>query len=110
MSWNVIMNAGDCWFHAYKPRPGDLIIDAGAGKGEDTVISSKAVGPTGKVHSIEAHPITFRCLHLFCQLNLLHNVTATNFAIIDATRPVAIETQRGWQANRIVTIDAKDSI
>jgi FkbM family methyltransferase len=106
----TIANATDSWFHAYKPRPGDFIIDAGAGKGEDTVIFSKAVGPAGKVISIEAHPITFRCLRLCCELNHLHNVTTTNFAIIDARRPVAIETQRGWQANRIVTIDAKDSL
>jgi FkbM family methyltransferase len=107
---HAVANAADCWFHAYKPRPGDLIIDAGAGKGEDTVIFSKAVGPTGKVLSIEAHPITFRCLRMFCELNHLHNVTAANFAIIDGTGPVAIETQRGWQANRIVTSDAKDSL
>lgn len=104
------VNATDCWFYVYKPSLGDLIIDAGAGKGEDTIAFSKVVGPTGKVLSIEAHPITFRCLRLFCELNNLHNVTATNFAIIDGTRPMAIESQKGWQANRVVPIDTKDSI
>lgn len=107
---HTIANATDSWFHAYKPRPGDFIIDAGAGKGEDTIVFSRAVGPTGKVLSIEAHPVTFRCLRLFCELNHLHNVATANFAVIDGARPAAIETQKGWQANRIVDIDAKDSL
>ena len=106
----TIANATDSWFHAYKPRPGDFIMDAGAGKGEDTIVFSRAVGPTGRVLSIEAHPVTFRCLRLFCELNHLHNVATANFAVIDCARPVAIESQKGWQANRIVTIDAKDSL
>jgi FkbM family methyltransferase len=107
---SAIANATDCWFHAYRPRPGDLVIDAGAGKGEDTIVFSKAVGPKGKVLSIEANPITFRCLHLFCELNQLDNVAVKNFAIIDGVKPVAIENQRGWQANRIVPIESTDSL
>jgi FkbM family methyltransferase len=106
----AIENASDSWFHVYKPRPGDFIIDAGAGKGEDTIVFSTAVGPTGNVLSIEAHPVTFRCLRLFCELNHLHNVAATNFALIDGVRPVAMESQRGWQGNRIVAVDSKDSL
>jgi FkbM family methyltransferase len=107
---HTIANAADSWFHAYQPRPGDFIIDVGGGKGEDTIVFSRAVGLTGKVLSIEAHPVTFRCLRLFCELNHLHNVATANFAVIDRARPVAIESQKGWQANRIVTIDAKDSL
>jgi FkbM family methyltransferase len=103
-------NATDSWFHVYKPHPGDFIVDAGAGKGEDTIVFSRAVGPAGKVLSIEAHPVTFRCLRLFCELNHLHNVAATNFALIDGARPVAMESQKGWQANRILAIDTKDSL
>lgn len=103
-------NATDSWFHVYKPRPGDFILDAGAGKGEDSIVFSRTVGPAGKVLSIEAHPVTFRCLRLFCELNHLHNVATTNFALIDAAKPVAIESQEGWQANRIVATDAKDSL
>jgi FkbM family methyltransferase len=106
----AIANATDSWFHAYKPRPGDFILDAGAGKGEDTIVFSRAVGPTGKVLSIEAHPVTFRCLHRFCELNHLHNVAATNLAVIDGAKPVAMESQKGWQANRVVAIDTKDSL
>jgi FkbM family methyltransferase len=103
-------NVADSWFHVYKPRPGDFILDAGAGKGEDTIVFSRAVGPAGKVLAIEAHPVTFGCLRLFCGLNHLHNVATVNFAIIDAARPAAIETGKGWQANRIVSLDAKGSL
>ena len=97
----AIANATDSRFHVYQPRPGDLIVGAGAGKGEDTIVFSRAVGPAGKVLSIEAHPITFCCLHLFCELNHLQNVAPTNFALVDSARPVAIESLEGWHANRI---------
>jgi len=106
----AIADAADTWFHVYQPRPGDLIIDAGAGKGEDTIVFSGAVGLAGKVLSIEPHPITFRCLHLFCELNHLQNVAPANFALVDSARPVAIESLEGWQANRIVHPDTKGSL
>jgi FkbM family methyltransferase len=106
----AIANAADTWFHVYLPRPGDLIIDAGAGKGEDTIVFSRAAGPTGKVLSIEAHPTTFRCLRLFCELNHLQNVIPVNFALLDIARPVAIESLEGWHANRVVDADTKGSL
>jgi FkbM family methyltransferase len=94
----------------YQPRPGDLIIDAGAGKGEDTIVFSRAAGPIGKVFSIEAHPTTFRCLPLFCELNHLQNVVPVNFALHDSARPVAIENLEGWHANRIVDAGTKGAL
>jgi FkbM family methyltransferase len=106
----VIANATDSWFYAYKPRPGDFILDAGAGKGEDTIVFSREVGTTGKVLAIEAHPITFGCLRLFCKLNHLDNVATANLAIIDSARSVAIESQRGWQANRVTGIAGEDNL
>ena len=39
----------DYWFHAYKPESGDIIVDIGAGRGEDVFVFSKAVGPSGRV-------------------------------------------------------------
>lgn len=62
------------WMHAYESRPGDVVMDIGAGKGEDAIAFSQAVGSTGRVYAIEAHPITFRCLQLFQELNRLENV------------------------------------
>ena len=104
-------DVADLWFYVYKPRAGDVIVDVGAGKGEDTVGFSRAVGgASGRVLSIEAHPLTFRCLRMFCELNGLDNVTALNVALIDDDRLVAIENLQGWQANRIVDGQTKDSI
>jgi FkbM family methyltransferase len=94
-------DAQDHWFYLYKGRPGDLIIDVGAGKGEDTIAFSQAVGAQGRLISIEANPITFRCLLLFCELNHLRNVTPLNYAIVDKAGPVAMETSEKWQADSV---------
>jgi FkbM family methyltransferase len=106
----AIADASDRWFHVYQPRPGDFVVDVGAGKGEDTIVFSRAVGPTGRVLSIEPHPTTFRCLQRFCELNHLNNVVTRNYAVIDGVRSAALENMEGWQANHIVGSDTKDSI
>jgi FkbM family methyltransferase len=107
---NLNANVADLWFHAYKPHAGDVIVDAGAGKGEDAIGFSRAVGTSGRVLAIEAHPVTFRCLQMFCELNGLSNVTVVNVALIDGERQVAIENLEGWQANCIVDGETKGAI
>jgi FkbM family methyltransferase len=94
-------DAQDHWFYVYKGRPGDLIVDVGAGKGEDALAFSQAVGAQGRLISIEANPITFRCLLLFCELNHLRNVTPMNYAIVDKAGPVAMKTSERWQADSV---------
>jgi FkbM family methyltransferase len=103
-------DAADYWYYVYRPRPGDLIIDAGAGKGEDTIAFSRAVGPTGRVIAIEAHPNTFHCLRLFCELNHLRNVSPMHLALADQAGPVAIESGQAWQANRICPVGTNSGI
>src|SRR5437588_11319449 len=49
----------------------------------------------------EAHPVTFRCLRLFCEWNDLRNVTPLNNAVVDVAGPVAIGSGEQWQANTI---------
>ncbi len=94
-------DAADHWFYAYQPREGDIIVDIGAGKGEDTATFSERVGAIGRVLAVEAHPITYRCLRMFCELNRLRNVTALNYAVVDRAGPVTIGSSEAWQANRI---------
>ena len=89
-------NVIDHWFYLYKCRLGDVILDIGAGKGEDTLTFSKAVGPAGRVISIEAHPVTFRCLQMFCELNNIRNVTPRNYAVVDSVGPLAMESTTSW--------------
>ena len=97
------MYAKDHWFYVYGPRSGDLIVDVGAGKGEDTTTFSSAVGPDGRVIAIEAHPVTFHCLRLFCEMNALGNVAPFNFAVTDRPGPVTMQASEAWQANSIAT-------
>jgi FkbM family methyltransferase len=75
--------ARECWFHKYTPNSGDVIIDVGAGTGTDLLAFSKAVGATGHVFAIEAHPDTFRSLEKTCRWNGLDNVTCIHRAIAD---------------------------
>ena len=84
-------NARDWWFFNYQPKAGDIIFDIGSGKGEDTYSFSKAVGRTGKVISIEAHPQTFQCLLKFCQYNNLANVIPLDVAICEKETEVTID-------------------
>jgi len=97
----VTESARDFWFHAYEPRSGDVIIDLGAGVGFDTLVFSHAVGPTGRVIAIEAHPRTFRRLETLCRLNRLTNTTCLQVAAVDSDRTVYIEDSAHHTANSV---------
>lgn len=73
----------DNWTWQYRPRPGDTIIDVGAGIGEEAVVFSQLVGSTGRIIAIEAHPETFRCLQATIIQSGLQNVTAVHCAVAD---------------------------
>jgi FkbM family methyltransferase len=98
-----LRDANDYWFHVYKPRLGDVIVDIGAGRGEDVFAFSRAVGPEGKVFAIEPHPATFQVLGKFCEWNRLANVTTVNCACVDEAASLQIETLRVWQSNYVRT-------
>jgi FkbM family methyltransferase len=78
------------WFFRYRPRAGDTILDIGAGDGLDSLVFSRAVGPSGKVLAVEAHPATFVLLEQTCRLNGLENVTPSHRAVMDRPGSVAI--------------------
>ena len=93
-------DTGEYWLQHYQPREGDVVVDVGAGRGEDTFTFSRAVGPTGRVIAIEAHPLSFAMLKSFCQLNQLSNVTALHVALMDRPGTVTIaESESNWQEN-----------
>jgi FkbM family methyltransferase len=96
-----LRDAADYWFHVYRPCPGDLIVDIGAGRGEDVFAFSRAVGPGGRVIAIEPHPVSFRALEKFCALNRLSNVTALNYACTDGPAHLQIETLPVWESNYV---------
>jgi FkbM family methyltransferase len=92
-------DAADYWFYVYNPTPGDVIVDIGAGRGEDVFAFSEAVGPTGTVWAIEAHPGSYRLLERFCRKNGLSNVRLLNCAAMDRRGTLQIQTLAVWESN-----------
>ena len=91
------------WFDQYSPGIDDVVIDVGAGIGEDAVIFSRMVGPRGRVHAIEAHPATFACLQSTVQHSGLTNVEIHKLAITQADGMVSISDDAHHLANSIVS-------
>ena len=96
-----LRDADDYWFHVYRPRAGDWIVDIGGGRGEDVFAFSQTVGATGRVIAIEPHPVSFRVLQKFCAMNGLSNVTTLNFACVDQPALLQIETMPVWESNYV---------
>lgn len=85
----------------YLPKQGDIVIDVGAGTGEEMMIFSKLVGKTGKVYAFEAHPKTFEALSYNKRLNNLDNVELLNLAISDENGFIKIQDSDNSLANKV---------
>lgn len=97
--------ARQTYFWGYKPKAGDVIVDVGAGVGEETLTFSRAVGESGRVVGIEAQPRTYRCLEKLVQYNRLQNVIPIHVAVIEPGRSaVTIENDSQYLANRLQTV------
>jgi FkbM family methyltransferase len=94
----------DEWQYAYRVRPGDVVLDVGAGAGWETQLFSRLVGPKGRVIAIEAHPQTFRCLQAMLEKNHLENVVCINAAASDVSGHVFM-TDRAAHITNAVTSD-----
>lgn len=89
---------------AYMPKHGDIVIDIGAGVGEEAIIFSSLVGSAGKVFAIEAHPKTFKALQYLVKSNNLYNVIISNVALSDKAGTVSIEDTDNSLGNSILEI------
>jgi len=92
----------DVWCYRYTPKPGDVVIDIGAGVGREAFIFSRLVAPAGTVYCIEAHPETFRFLTRMRTLNCLENVQCYNLAVSDSSDSVAMSTAARYYESRIL--------
>lgn len=91
----------DYWFPFYHPKRGEVIIDVGAGRGEDIPAFLDAVGETGRVIAIEAHPTSFKELEAFCRLNRRYNVTLLQVALMDKPGFVTVTDLNEWESNAV---------
>ena len=91
-------------FHAYTPKAGDVVLDAGAGVGRETAPLSRLVGPTGKVLSLEAHPATLAMLDEMVRRNGLTNVATFGVALSDEDGTLVISDDMDLhEANRVTS-------
>lgn len=92
----------DLWLRHYSPQNGDVIVDVGAGRGEDLLAFSEAVGASGRVLAIEANPSSFAALEAFCRLNRLSNVRPIHMALMDKPGTVrVVESASCWMEDTV---------
>jgi FkbM family methyltransferase len=116
-SWNNqhkmwLEDPADYWFFVSNAEPGDVVVDVGAGFGNDALMFSRAVGPTGRVIAIEAHPVAFRKLEKTCKWSGLDNVTPLGVAVGDDNGTVRISGDDDKAHNTIAedVTDAESSM
>jgi FkbM family methyltransferase len=88
------------FFRAYL-RHGDHVVDVGTNVGDTVITSALAVGETGSVLGIEAHPRTFSYLQENLKLNGLSNVTVIHTAVGASTGTVLFSDERRDDMNRV---------
>lgn len=85
----------------YEPSPGDVIVDVGAGTGTESVVIADAVGPTGRVIAIEAHPGTAAVLSRAGAANGLTNITVVVAAVADQPGTLRISNSDEFGVNSV---------
>ncbi|SNC63636.1 methyltransferase, FkbM family [Hymenobacter gelipurpurascens] len=75
----------------YRPCAGDVVLDIGAGLGEETCIYADLVSPKGAVYAVEANPMVYEVLQEVIKLNNFTNVHLFNIAISEQQELVRID-------------------
>jgi FkbM family methyltransferase len=97
--------ARELFLWEYAPRPGDVVLDVGAGIGAETFLFARLVGSSGRVVSFEAHPRTYRRLLDLCTVNRLDNVTPLQLAVANADGGVLISDGVAHERNALTEGD-----
>ncbi len=100
--WPPGGRSADAFFWDYEPRPGDAVLDVGAGIGGEALMCSRFVGPSGRVVSVEPNPTMFSCLDESVRINRLSNVARRQVAITDREGEVTITDDENLIANHLV--------
>jgi FkbM family methyltransferase len=94
-------------FFRYRPRPGDVVFDIGAGVGTETFTIAPLVGHEGRVIAFEAHPRTFACLATMVRENGLDNVVVEQKAIAGAVGEIEMGDDEAHISNSAFELDRK---
>lgn len=91
----------DLLWRPYRPRPGDVVLDIGAGNGGETFYLAEMVGAAGRVIGIEAAPGPYAALQELVELNGWPQVEALHVAVADKAGTLRIEDVDHWVAGSV---------
>ena len=92
------------YFNYYRPKKGDIVIDAGAFVGQFTVAASRLVGNKGKVIAIEPDPFNRANLEKTIKANRLHNVIVISYGLSNKKNKI------GWSVGGIISQRGKSKM
>jgi FkbM family methyltransferase len=92
----------DVFLHDYTPRPGDAVVDVGAGVGEEVRTFSRLVGPNGTVLAVEAHPRAAELLRRNVRRWGVTNVTVVEAAVTARPGTLRLSDDGASVGNRLV--------
>lgn len=90
-------------------KPGDVVVDIGANVGTHALLAAHLVGPTGRVHAVEASPWIHARLRQNLATNGVTNVQTYNLAATDVpgTVSVYLHDDRNLGGTTIVATEAE---
>ncbi len=86
-------------------KPGQVYADIGANIGTLVLSAAAAVGPTGKVIGIEAHPVTFKHLQANVAINDFSNIVLINSAAGDREGSLFFSNINSDDQNKVLTAE-----
>ncbi|WZL88448.1 FkbM family methyltransferase [Salinimicrobium sp. 3283s] len=85
----------------YIPKKGDVIINVGAGIGEELYFFQKKIEKKGRIYNIEASPSSFSKLEILCRKNNYLQCRNFNCAISNSNGEIWIEEGPDYLKNKI---------
>ena len=93
--------AMDFFCQHYIPKTGDIVIDVGAGIGDQSVFFYKKIMKQGKLYNVEASPACFKKLDLLTNKNAYKNCFNHNIAISGRNGKIWMEEQDNYRISKI---------
>ncbi len=101
---NICALAREHFLWGYTPSSGDVVLDVGAGVGEEALLFSRQVGERGKVICVEGHPRTHRCLEQLIKYNNLTNTVSLQLLVTEPdVEHSIIEDSHDYLTNSIMS-------